>query len=198
MVNSIGLKDIKASDVISDVDDAGNTGAFNLEPTQGETKASPAHIFFADDVKAQELATELAADLGFGEDDEMIADITTLVKLHAKNVNEKVTIEEFVTNIIETLQQIAGDDGTIEDNDTSLDKSKVVPNATEEEMLRQFLKNEFEDIAGGEDKILDAEDAEKIAKLLGVDKKEAEDYINNNKGKVDDVVNDIVNDVFGK
>jgi hypothetical protein len=198
MVNSITRKPIQASDVISDVDAEGNTaGAFNLEPTQGETKDTPAKEFFKSEEKAEELATELAKDLGFDCDDDMIADITTLIKLHAKTVTKEVSIEAFVTDIILTLQEIAKDDALSEDElDTGITQEMKKVQEADDALLRTFLKEEFEDIAGGKGKKLDLEDAEKISKLIGITEKEAEEYIKNNDGKIEGVVNDYVDDVF--
>jgi hypothetical protein len=172
---------------------------FHLE--SGQTAETPAKEFFKTEENADKLAAELAQDLGFGNDPEMIEDITTLVKLHAKHISGDVAIKDFITDVIETLQGIAKDENLTEDElDTGIiqeakEVSKSSGTQKDDALLRSFLTDELKDIAG-ENKKLEEKDAEKIAKLLGVTEEEAKKYIEHNKGVVNDVVDDIVADVF--
>lgn len=178
------------------IEDADN---FHLEA--GQTAETPAKEFFKSEENADKLAAELAQDLGFGNDPEMIEDIATLVKLHANQVTSNVSIEKFVADVIETLQDIAKDDTLSADElDTGIiqEAKQVNKSATTEKddaLLRSFLTDELKQIAGDDGK-LEEKDAEKISKLLGVTEEEAMKYINGNNGKVETVVDDIVKDVF--
>ncbi len=182
-----------ASNIIEDVDN------FHLEA--GQTAETPAKEFFKTEENADTLAAELAQDLGFGNDPDMIEDIATLIKLHAKNISNEVSIKDFIADVIETLQGMANDDILTEDelNTGIIQEAKEVSKSSgtqkDDALLHDFLTDELREIAGDDGK-LEEKDATQIAKLLGVTEEEAMEYINGNNGTVEAVVDDIVADVF--
>ncbi len=196
-MTSINIKSVNADNLATDiVEDKDN---FHLEV--GQTAETPAKEFFKTEENADTLAAELAQDLGFGNDPEMIEDIATLVKLNAKNISGEVSIKDFIAEVIETLQGIAKDDTLTEDElgtgiiQEAKEVNKSEGTQKDDALLRSFLTDELTEIAG-DNKKLDEKDAEKISKLLGVTEEEAIAYINGSKGTVEAVVENIVKDVF--
>ncbi|MFT6212531.1 MAG: hypothetical protein ACJARD_000655 [Alphaproteobacteria bacterium] len=176
------LSEYESQDIVHD-----NHGAFNLDG-----------IHNVDDIVNDEknllnLAAEIVADLDLGE--ALIPDIIALIKVQAHS-GDHTDIESFLSNIISTLQDIAGADEQVSENE--LDQGIVeegrqfIKNAdansfSDESELRSFLSDVLISIAD-ESGVLKIDDAELLAEFLGIDENLAVNMITATHGNIDQIL----------
>lgn len=188
------LSDYVAADIYNDGD------GFELPVDEQGNPVGTVQDIVNNDTTLDALATEIAADLGLEGNVEAIEDIKALIRLEAQQ-NPSASVEEFLTSVITTLQEIATVD---DDGDPNLSEAELAVGIAQEQLgtgeegatplfdettenLEVFMMDVLTSIAG-DDGTIGVEDADLLAELLGIDPMLAEEIITLTGGNLEGIM----------
>jgi hypothetical protein len=153
----------------------------------------------ASDEEVQDLAAGILEQLGIeNPTQEMLDDVATLIKINAKKATDDTSISNFVTDVIVSLQEAAGEDDTLTEDELETgitqeakevlasDNAQFSSDA-DDSSLYDFLNDVLLSIGNGNN--LTEDDAALLNELLGLeDEALAKQIIEQTGGNVDNIL----------